>query len=390
MNSHNNNSQASSPKHGKILFILWKNLPRLILFFLILIIIFLMIIVKDEKIRLEKEKAASQPQSRKAVNTILLDLKPQTIQDALNLPGIIEPWIRLELMAKVNGTISEVLVREGSVMQRGDIIARIESDDYRIALDSAKASYKLAKSKFERAMKMVRNKTIPIADLEMSETQMYTAKSAMEDAELKLSRCTITSPMSGVIRRLDAKIGLFLNIGDPVAKILQIDRVKAVVGIPESDVRAAKKISSVEITIQALDDRRLEGTKYFLAPSPESAARLYRLELELDNPGGDILPGMFLRAHVVKDIVHDAITVPLYSVITRGDEQFVFVVHDGVVHKQKVKLGIVEGWQVQTTEGLQADDQVVIEGHRDVEDGQAVNVIKVITDPENLINAYSR
>jgi membrane fusion protein (multidrug efflux system) len=389
MNSRKNNP-ASPSGRKTILFLAWQNLPRLALLFLILIIVVLTVIISGEKKRLQEEKATAQAQPRKAVNAVLLNLQPGVIQDALNLPGIIEPWVRLELMARINGTIVEVLVQEGSEVREGDVLARIEPDDYRIALDSARASYTLAKSNYQRARKMVRSKTIPVADLETSETRMYTAKAAMEDAELKLSRCTITAPMSGVIRRLDAKVGLLLNIGDPVAEILQIDRVKAVVGIPESDVKAIRDIPAMELTIKALDNRRLSGKKHFLASSPESAAHLYRLELELDNPDRDILPGMFFRAHVVKSIVRDAIAVPLYSVISRNDEQFVFTAQDNVVHKRKVKLGIIEGWLVQVTDGLQPGDQVVIEGHRDVEDGQKINVIRVMTDPSELVNLYSR
>jgi membrane fusion protein (multidrug efflux system) len=382
----NEQDRTRIPKtmRAKILMLAWRNLPRLALLCIFLVILSLAGKCSSEKTRLEQEKAAGQARTEKPINTVLLELQPVTIQDAINLPGIIEPWTRLELMAKVAGSISEVLVQEGSVVSKGDVLAGIESDDYRIALDSARAAYKRARSDYERKKVMLGKKVIPVADLEMSETQMLTAKAAMEDAELKLSRCTITAPMSGVISRLDAKIGLFLSIGDPIAEILQIDRVKAVVGIPESDVDAVRKISDVNLTIQALNNLEAQGKKYFLSPAPETTARLYRLELEIDNRNGAILPGMFFRAHVLKNTVEDAITVPIYSVITRNNEQFVFVAEDKIVHKRPVKLGILEKWQVQITEGLQAGEKVVVEGHRDVEDGQQVNVIKTLSDPGSL------
>jgi len=164
-----------------------------------------------------------------------------------------------------------------------------------------------------------------------------------------------------------------------------MDQVGAVVGIPESDVAAVGTISEVEVESHALDDRRLIGPKHFLAPSPESMARLYRLELELANPEGDLLPGMFLRAQVVKKVVPAALSIPIYSVITRNNEQYVFVVRDGVVHKQPVVLGIMEKWMIQAAEGLKAGDMLVIEGHREVEEGQPVNVLRVITDPQGLV-----
>ena len=384
MNEQDNQRTPTTPR-DKVLKLVWGNLPRLAFLVFLIIIISLTVRCSREAARLQKEKAASQTQQEKPVNAVVLDLHPTTIQDAINLPGMIEPWIRLELMAKVHGSIDEVLVQEGSVVKQGDVLARIEDDDYRIALESATAAYKRAKSDYERKKAMKNKKVTSEADLEMSETQMLTAKAAMEDAQLMLDRCTIKAPISGVIKRLDAKIGLLLSVGDPVAEILQIDRVKAVVGIPESDVTAVRKISDVEITIQALNDRKVTGKKYYLSPAPETTAQLYRLELEIENSSGDILPGMFFRANVVKNTIENAITVPIYTVITRNDEQFVFVVdNDSIVHKRPVELGILEKWQIQITEGLQAGEAVVIEGHRDVEDGQKVNIVKRISDPGAL------
>jgi membrane fusion protein (multidrug efflux system) len=368
-----------------VLLFVWRNLPRVLLFGLIVLFLVFMGLIGAEKARLAEEKAAAQAQGRKPVNTVLLELQPAVIRDVINLPGVIEPWTRLELLARVSGSISEVLVREGSKVVSGQVIARIEEDDYRIALDAARAAHARAKADHERKKIMLRQKTLPVAEVELSEAQLLAAKATMEDAELRLARCTITAPMGGVISRLDAKVGLYLGVGDPVGAILEIDRLKAVVGIPESDVAAVRTIDDVEVEIQALADRRLVGRKYFLASSPETFARLYRLELELANDSGDLLPGMFLRAQVVKKVVADALAIPIYSVITRNNEQYVFVVRDGVVHKQPVVLGIMEQWMIQATEGLKPGDLLVIEGHREVEEGQPVNVLQVVTDPQGLV-----
>jgi membrane fusion protein (multidrug efflux system) len=384
MSNNENNKMIQRSSDNTVFYFIWRNLPRFVLLATIGLIIILMVVVSGEKKRLENEKASAQSEGRKPVNTVLLELQPTVILDAINLPGVIEPWINLELMAKVSGAIEEVFVKEGSMVNKGDLLARIETDDYRIALDSAKASYELAVADYDRAKVMVSKKAIPVADMETLRAKMTTAKASMDNAALRLSRCDIAAPMNGVVSRLNAKVGLFLSVGDPVGQMLQIDRLKAVVGIPESDVDAVRKISVVNITIQALDDRNVTAKKYFLAPAPETMARVYRLELEIDNQDGVILPGMFLRAHVVKNIINDAVSVPLYSVISRNDEQFVFVALDGVVQKRPVKLGVIEKWQVQVTEGLSPGEKVVVEGHRDVEDGQEIEVIQTITDPGSM------
>jgi membrane fusion protein (multidrug efflux system) len=90
---------------------------------------------------------------------------------------------------------------------------------------------------------------------------------------------------------------------------------------------------------------------------------------------------MFVRADIVKQKIADTITIPFYSVITRNDEQFVYVEKDGVAYKRDIKLGIMEDWMVQITSGLSVGERLVIEGHRDIENGQQIKVVKVITNP---------
>jgi membrane fusion protein (multidrug efflux system) len=161
--------------------------------------------------------------------------------------------------------------------------------------------------------------------------------------------------------------------------------MKGVIGVPESDVTAIRELKNVDLTVQALNDRIITGKKHFLSPSPESAARLYNLELEIDNSGGEVLAGMFVRADIVKKQIDETLAVPFYSVISRNDEQYVFIEEEGVAKKRKVSLGIMEKWMVQITAGLNPGDSLLIEGHRDVEDNQNVKIIKTLTNPPELI-----
>ncbi len=379
------NSQHNTPQslRAKIVYLFWHNLPRIILLIMIALIVVLSGIIKREKTLIAADKAASISQERPPVNTVLFELQPTSIHDRINLPGSVEPWTKLELMAKVSGSIEKVLVKEGDKVTKGDVLAEIEADDFKIALNRAMAAYKLAKAEYARDRAVYTKGVIPTAELEEKETTMRLTKADVENAQLMLSRCTITAPMDSVIRRLDAKIGLFLSVGDPIAEMLHIDKVKGVVGIPESDIPAIRKLQEVNLTIKALNDLVVTGKKHFLSPSPDTAARLYRLELKLDNTNGDILPGMFLRANVIKEEVHNATVVPFYSVISRNNEQYVFVAADGLAQKRKVELGIMENWMVQVTHGLQAGETIIVEGHRDVENGQKINVVKTLTDIGN-------
>ncbi|MGW8194629.1 MAG: efflux RND transporter periplasmic adaptor subunit [Desulforhopalus sp.] len=380
-------SKISPPisTRGKLIFFIWNNLPRFVLLGMIVLIIFLFVgPIRQQSALIAANKAAEVSEEKPAVNAITYTLAPTTITDRINLPGSVEPWTRLTLMAKLNGTRTELFVKEGDRVHIGDRIARIEDDDYRIALDRAEANYNLARAEYNRDKSIYDKGVIPTATLETMKTTMQTARADFENAKLQYSRTTIVSPMDGVIRSLTAKVGLQLSVGDPVAEILEIDRMKGVIGIPESDVTAVRRLENVDITVQALDDRVIRARKYFLSPSPSTIARLYNLELEIDNSDGEVLAGMFIRADVVKKRIDNTLAVPFYSVISRNDEQFVFVEENGLALKRPVTLGIMEKWMVQVTDGLNPGDRILVEGHRDVEDRQQVHVIKAVSNLEEL------
>lgn len=369
---------------AKIVYFIWYNLPRVVLLAMIALIFILMGSIKDKSETIAADKANAIRSEKPAVNVVTLKISPTTITDRINLPGAIEPWTRLELMSKLSGTVNEVMVHEGQTVKRGDIIARMEAEDYKIALQRAEAAFNLATAEYNRDKSIYEKGVIPASSFEANKTNMQTAQADFENAKLLLSRTTITSPMDGVIRRMDAKIGLQLSVGDPIAEILEISKLKGVIGIPESDVSAVRPLETVDISIQALDNRVIPANKYFLSSSPETFARIYNLELEIDNSDGEILAGMFIRADIVKKQVDKALTVPFYSVVSRNNEQYVFIEEDGVAKKRIVTLGIMEKWMVQVIDGLTNDDKLILEGHRDVEDGQKVTVVKAISTPEEL------
>lgn len=360
-------------------------LPLLFLLLAFLSVASLFMVIGKKQEVLAQKQATALKTERPPVNVIVMTAREETIRDVLDLPGVIEAWTDLTLLAKIHGEIIQVPVREGDRVRQGQTIAMVDPADYRIALESARASLDLAEADLKRTRTLFEKKLVPRADLDSTETRVKTARAASEDAALQLSRCVITAPMDGVVQRLDAKTGLLLSVADPVARILAADRVKAVVGIPESDVEAVRRISRVELLVTALGNRRFTANKYFFSMAPANTARLYNLELEVANPDLSLLPGMFVRARIVRQSAAKALSVPLYSVIQRDGRMFVHVEETGVAHRRPVTLGILEKWRVQVTDGIMPGDRVIVEGHRNVEEGQRVHVARVLDGfPESM------
>ncbi len=369
---------------NKLIRRVWGMLPALFLTLLIVLVVVLFARIKSESERIKAENLAALHKSRPPVNVVVLDVTSMPISDRLNLPAQVEPWVELSLLAEVPGKVVEMAVKEGDYVKKGDLIALLDSRDYENKLNSIQAEYDLAQKNLSRTRSLYREELISGAQLDNDIAKVETRRASMKNAELRLERCSIKAPISGIVNRLDAEEGLYLNVQDSAAVILEIDRVKVSVGIPESDVNAVRRRAYFDLTIDAIGGRTVRGRKLFLSKSPESFAHLYRLEIEVGNPEGDILPGMFARVDIVKKEVTDGISVPLYAIITQGDEQFVYVEKDGKVSVRIVETGILEGWRMQITKGIKQGDRVVVVGHRSVDEGQEVNVVRTVSNPEDL------
>jgi len=363
---------------------IWKMLPALSLILLIIIILIMSSRIKTEGDRIAAEKLATLHKERPPVNVVVLDIMPSSIYDRIDLPAQVESWVELKIMSEVSGRAVKVAAKEGSRVTKGDLIAQLDSRDYENALASASAEYELAKLDLQRNRSLYTEELISRAQLDQAIAKVNTIEASVRNAELNVERAAIRAPISGLVNHLDVKEGLFMDAHDPVGIILDNSRVKVTVGIPEADVNEIKKLSHFDVTIEALGNRTLKGRKHFLSQSPESLAHLYQLEIEVDNSNGAILPGMFARVNIVKREVKDSFSVPLYSVISRSDEQYIYVEKDGIAHVRMVKTGILEGWKIEIEKGLSKGDRVIVVGHRNVDEGQEVNVVRAVSDPEDL------
>jgi len=374
-----------SDSKTKVLRFLWNSFPWLMV---VLILFFIMImggLIKGEKNRLEEAKKAAIKKEAPPVRVITLTLAPSRLEDKINLPGQVEPYEDVQVKAEVPGQVVKVLVEEGQTVEKGQVLIQLDDRDYRSRLARIKANYRLAKLDYDRTIALAKKKVTSLSNLDTIEAQLKDLEAQVREAKLALSRTRITSPICCLCNEIEAKKGNFVSVGDPVARIIQIDPVKVVVGVPESDVAAVFDLTQAEVIIEALEKYRVKGRKVFLSRQPRTLARLFDLELRVPNPEGRILPGMFARVELVKQVFNQALAVPLYAVISQSDKHIVFVEKEGRAESRNIELGPLIGWQVQVTSGLSPGEKVIVVGHRLLDNGQAVEVIKNVNHPNEIL-----
>ena len=370
---------------GKTKRLIFKCIPFLVAITLILLVMIpLNSSIQAKKEALAKQQSLEKSTEKALTNVITMQIRPDLVKEKISLPGVAKPWLSLEVVAEVRGKVTQKKVEEGRQVNKGDILAIIDKRDYQNAYNSALASYEAALATQKRLNALVKKNFVTESQLDDAVARVKTSKATLENARLDLSRCEILSPIKGVVDRVHIETGSFLSSGDPVVQILQIDRLKIEVGIPESDVDAVRKLDTFEITIDALDQKKYLGSSHYLYKTTDSFARLYNLEIRVDNPDGQILPDMFARVNVIKNQDPNGLAVPMYALVNRNEQIGVFVENGGVARFQPVRPGFLDGWKTQIIEGLSPDDHVVVVGHRIIEDGEQVIVTRTIRDMEEL------
>ncbi|MBN1833434.1 MAG: efflux RND transporter periplasmic adaptor subunit [Deltaproteobacteria bacterium] len=374
-------------KEKKLLRFLWGSFPWFVVLLLCLLVVTMWFMNQEKKIRLEEARKAAIKEAVPAVRVITLTLEPTRLADKLDLPAEVKSFENLWVKTEVSGQVVRVPVKEGQTIEKGQILVELDDRDYRLRLERIQANHKLATLDHERVAELARKKITAETELDKIEAQLKDLSAQLKEAQLALSRTKIMAPISGRLNEIEAKIGDWLAVDKPVVQILQLDVVKINVGVPESDVPAVLDLTEADVIIEALGNRKVMGTKIFLSRQPSTYARLYDLELIVQNPDGRILPGMFARVELVKEVFNEALVIPIYAVMTQGDERFVYVLEDNKAKKRHVDLGILTGWQIHVTSGLKPGEQVIVDGHRLLDDGQSVEVIRNVRDAGEIIGS---
>lgn len=383
--SASNKSQRlkqSRPAKEALLIFLWQTLPWGVVLFGLLICISLFISAaqaKKEALDTARTEAAKL-RSAEAVPVIAHTIEPVSFKDCITLPGEVAAWESVEICPEVSGKIiplnPDLLYRsEGDWVSKGEVLTRIDERDYEAALEDAEARFKLAKLTYERSEKLATQGAMTGATLDQNTASFRQAKAACDTARLQLERCTIRAPFDGVINARTFSVGSLVGPSEKVYDLMDINKVKVRVGIPQSDVGLVRHVRAADILIDAFPGKVFPAAVHFLSYNTLQMAKVYELELVLDNAEHLLRPGMMVEARIVREVKPEAIVVPLYTILTNGTEQYCYVAIGNKALRKAVRVGRISGTEAEIVEGLAIGDRLIVKGQRQCVEGTLLSVI---------------
>lgn len=326
----------------------------------------------------ETDESADAERVR-VINVEVMDVRPQEFTHFVRVVGTVEAERDVTVAAEEGGVVEALLVRKGERVRAGQPLVRLNADILSAQLDQAAAQAALAEETWERQERLWEEEQV---GTEMAYLQArYEAETARAQARVldqRVRRTTIRAPISGLLDDRMVEVGNMVPSGAPVARLLDLDTVRVVGGVPERYASEIERGTQVTVMVTALGGREYTGAVDFVGSAVAGDNRTFAVEVEVPNPGLAIKPGMAADVQVSRMTLDSALVVPRHAVIRREAGYVVFVaapVADGWrAEARSVVPGFARGEQLVIEQGLEAGERVIVVGHNQVADGDGLNV----------------
>ncbi len=325
------------------------------------------------------------------------------------------------------GRVSSINVDLGSVVRRGQVVAQVEQQDYRLRVQQAEAALQQARARLglqpqgdddrfdpevtgtvrqaravleearqnrQRVASLVESGVVARAEFEAADAAFKVAQAKYQDAveeirnrqallaqrrtELSLARqsladTVVVAPFDGLVQERHAALGEYLGAAAPVVTIVRVNPLRFRGEVPERDAATVRAGQPVRVTVEG--DRGLyAGRIVRLSPTINQQNRVLVVEAEIANPGS-LRPGGFARAEIVTNSGDVAVTVPANAVVTFAGIEKVITVENGKAREKPITTGRrAETW-TEVLSGINVGEAVVLDPGN-LQSGQPVNVVE--------------
>lgn len=325
-----------------------------------------------------KPRAASEPH-----RVTLAPVEHGEVSRPVRAVGVVAAKQTADLSFKVGGVVSVVGVEEGSVVKKGQVLARVDATEVSAGAAQAKSSLEKAQRDATRLRALHADRTIALAELQNAETALAVAKSTLTAASFNERHTVLVAPDDGVIEQRLAEPGEVVAPGRPIVRFLGKKRGFVVhASLSDRDVVAFDVGAKAEVTIDAVPDRTLPSAISDI--SRIASARTGSFDIEIPLPSDlPFSPRAGLSAKVkLLRTERPAATVPLAAIVDGdGGRAFVFAEDGGKVKRLPIRVAFLFSDRAAVNEGLEGVTQVVVAGASELSDGADVVVSAAVEAP---------
>ena len=342
-------------------------------------------------------EASETPEQRQVrIETIVLRLS--SFEDVIELTGTVEAYNDATVSAQISGTLERRAPR-GSNVGRNSVIAIVDSTAMyasylqgRAQLDLAQAQYDLAADTYSRQEPLFQDSIISALEFEtvraqynQAAAQLSQAKAGVTQLRDQLDHARVTAPFGGTIETYFAEVGEQVAPGMPIVRIVNTRRVKVVAGVPERYANDIETGDRVRVAFDTYGASERTGTVSFAGRAINRGNRTFPIEILMENQDLALKPEMVASVFLTRDEIKEVLVVPQSALPLdeTGHSVFVVVERDGqqIAERRRIDLGPSYAGMVVVESGLEAGDEIVVNGQYNLTEGDAVEVVNANDSP---------
>lgn len=317
-----------------------------------------------------EESSGEQSLDVTLVEALVIETVPH--RPVMQFNAYTEPFRSVDVAAETAGVVISTPAREGSLVEQGAILARLNPEERELRVRQARAALKQREIEFDAAVELREKNLLSSAEVARSEAELESARASLQAAELELSRSVIRAPFTGVFNRRYLEEGDFMQRGVAFGQLLQLDPLKVVFQVGEQEVLLLDSETPIDFLLD--DGSMVSGQFFYRSSKAEDTSRAFQVEALLDNPDGELLSDLTGTVQVYgKEQMAHPVPASAMSLNAEGRLYVKAVDQNNRVELHDIRIISDESDVVWVT-GLPETIRLIVTGHEYVGAGQEVEV----------------
>ena len=327
--------------------------------------------VIENKKKSENSKDKSDKKSPIAVSGIVVKL--QTFENNLSLSGSVEANGQVEIRSEVSGIVESINFKEGSNVNKGQLLFKVNDAELRAQLSQTSTKEKLAGENERRANLLLQKEAISQEEYDISRAEYASVKAQSQLIKAQIAKTSVRAPFSGKIGLRSISQGTYITPTVLVAKLVNIEKVKISFSIPEKYAAQVKMGAVIEINVSG-STKKYTAKVYAIEPEVEITTRTLKIRAIADNIDGKLFPGTFADVKLPLSTINDAIVVPTEAIVPVQDGKKVFISNMGKAKEIMVEATTRTDTSILILSGLKAGDTLITSGVMSLKNDTPVKV----------------
>jgi RND family efflux transporter MFP subunit len=344
--------------------------------------------------RVQADAVLARTTQESAIELVMV-VSPKTGSDAqeIALPGNTQAFTDTSIYARTNGYLKKWYVDIGSHVNRGQLLAEIETPELDQQLEQAQADLKNSQANLQiaeitaaRWKHLLETDSVSKQETDQAVSDLSSKQALVASNEANVRRLQqlqsyehIYAPFNGVITARNTDIGALIGAGDnsvpkELFRLAAINRLRVYIPVPEVYAPAIRTGERVMLTLDEFPGQHFDGTLVRDSDAIDPASRTLNVEVDVDNPHGQLMPGAYAFVHLKVPAATGAVTIPANTLLFRSEGLRVGVVRNGKVELAPITIGHDYGDSVEVTSGVTTRDAIVVDPPDSLENGATVRI----------------